>query len=203
MSSRLDALYRKTNDAYDKALRAQWRRAAAWDFDQFVAWLHGLPLDSNNSLFEVFESLAEGGDVPTSFFVNEIRRLLKLAQTSPREVGVYTPLGALAFLRPERDGYDQPVEEATLQLSSAVPQIRRAAVSILGDLAYLKHTSALAALRASILGDSDWRVRCMAHSALVNLAKEEPAAPPPPQLSLLDRLRQRWESPTGAAAIAA
>ena len=203
MSSRLDALYRKTNDAYDKALGAQWRTAAAWDFDQFVTWLHSLPLDSDNSLFEVFESLAEGTDVPTSFFVNETRRLLKLAQTSPREVGVYTPLEALAFLGPERDGYDELVEEATLQLRSAVPQIRRAAVSILGDLAYLKHTSALLALRAAIHGDSDWRVRCMAHSALVNLAKEEPAAPTPPQLSLLDRLRQSWNSQTGAAAIAA
>jgi len=203
MSSRLDALYRKTNDAYDEALRAQWRTAASWDFDQFVTWLHSLPLDSDNSLFEIFEALAEGTDVSTSFFVNETRRLLTLAQTSPRELGVYAPLEALALLSPERDGYDQLVEEAVLQLRSAVPQIRRAAVSILGDLAYLKHASALAALRAAIHEDSDWRVRCMAHAALVNLANEEPAAPTPPQLSLLDRLRQSWNSPTGAAAIAA
>ena len=199
----LEALYQETVNAYTSAVHERWRAAAARDFTHFTRWLHTLPLGPDNAVFEIYESLAQSDDVPVSFFVGETRRLLRFAESHPREVGVYMPLGALAFLDADRSGYDDLVGEVTLHMHSSVPQIRRAAATLLGTLAYARHRAATAALRHAVEHDSDWRVRCMAHAALVDLRMDEPAMPPPPRLALLDGLRKWWRPPVGDLQVAA
>ena len=184
-------------DATRERVHGKMRAAASADPDRLTDAVRSLdPLDFSEAsrLAHVYEALSPNMSSLSSFYLNELDRMLQLCQAHPRSKPAFFALGAFMFVEDHADGRsrDEVRRRLVEGLRSPAAAVRRACADLIGGLGLEGDSSARTAVEGC-LQDPDWRVRALAESSLEGAGvlpfNHKPAA--------LDRLRRKlfdWTS---------
>ena len=194
----IDALASRTRAKSGNPCQNEWRALFHRDPDGLGRWLLQHPLDYQSVHFEIYESLATLRPAPLDFLIGEYERLLALATKDPRNPAAYSTLESMAFLAGSDDAARQLVRMLSPHLSSPVSHVRRYAAYQIADFVQPDDTATMTAITQLATSDKDWLVRVCTRLVLAELHSEEQGFPPPPALSVADRIRMWFRSRVNA-----
>ncbi|MEM7765406.1 MAG: hypothetical protein AAF290_15175 [Pseudomonadota bacterium] len=194
----IEALASRTRAKSGNPFQNEWRALFRRDPDGLRRWLLPHPLDYQSVHFEIYESLATLRPAPLDFLIGEYERLLALATKDSRNPTLYSTLESMAFLAGSDDATRRLVQMLSPHLSSPVSNMRRYAAYQIADFVQPDDTATMTVLTQLATSDKDWLVRVCAHLVLAELHSEGQGFPPPPALSVADRIRMWFRSPKNA-----
>lgn len=168
---------------------AALRQAAGAGRSDFIAFVRSIPLDEDNSLFEIYETLAGDPDAWGPFILEEMDRIFFRAKSAADPARVLAPLEALAFFGHAGGGSLAARIGARLaeELESPNVAVRRKAAWLAGDFLDDADAGTVAHLCRRLVSDPDWRVRHFADVALTAAGR----LPDGYRRPALDRLRAK------------
>ncbi len=169
------------------------RRAAGAGRSDFIGFVRSIPLEQDNSLFEIYETLAGDPDAWAPFLLEEMDRIFFRAKSAADPARVLAPLEALAFFRHAGGGSLPAQIGARLaeEFESPNVPVRRRAAWLVGEFMDGADGDIVARLRRLLVSDPDWRVRHFADAALTSAGR----LPENYRRPVLDRLRAKILNP--------
>lgn len=191
LSEHLQQLYDVRSVDDEEAIYAKIRDVANQDRDAFIEEVRQLPLDEYSLLHDIYEALSYEAAAWQGFFLEELDRILALAQSSPNPAQVLSPLDEFFLLSLEEDDQlHQSIQDRLYDnLDDGHVLVRRKCVVLLGDFVGPRDFKELDKLEKITQADPDWRVRYLAYQALEDV---HPKRARRVKLPLWIRLRARF-----------
>jgi hypothetical protein len=188
----LDKLAESVDIDEEEAIQEELLRYAGENRDAFISEVRALPPEKMPDLSDIYETLSFDPIPWSTFYLEEIDRLLNLARTNQDPGKFLEPLGEFWLLSQDEDAL-QLRQDLLGRFSENLDDknvfIRRKCVVLVGDFVDRKDFKILKKLELLAQSDPDWRVRYLAYQALEDVHPERAERV---KLPLWIRLRARY-----------